>query len=172
MARVEAVLMMADEPLTTRRLAEVAGLADGHEARRIATALMTMYDAEGTAFQIEELAGGLQLLTRASCHAPLLRLRRTGYDLRLSAAGMETLAVVAYRQPMMRAEIEKIRGVMCADLLRVLMEKGLVRVMGRHDSLGRPQLFGTTRQFLMHFGLNSLADLPTVENLKQPRERQ
>ena len=81
---------------------------------------------------------------------------------------METLAVIAYRQPIMRAEIERIRGVNCVDLIRLLMERGLVRIAGRHDSLGRPQLYGTTRKFLQVFGLNTLKELPTVEALKVP----
>ena len=160
--------MMADEPLTSRRLAEVAGLDDGHHARRRVEELQQRFDADGTSFQVEELAGGFQLLTRAEHHTWLLRLRRTGYDLRLSSAGLETLAVIAYKQPIMRAEVEKIRGVVCSDLIRLLMEKGLVRVTGRHNSLGRPQLFGTTEKFLQHFGLNSLDDLPVVESLPPP----
>lgn len=168
LARVEAVLMMADEPLTSRRLAEIAGLDDGHHARRLVEELKTRYEADGTAFEVAELAGGFQLLTRSECHSWLLRLRRTGYDLRLSGASLETLAVIAYKQPIMRAEVEKIRGVMCSDLIRMLMEKGLVRVTGRHDSLGRPQLFGTTKKFLQHFGLKSVEDLPEVASLAAP----
>jgi segregation and condensation protein B len=166
LARVEAALMMADEPLTSRRLAEVAGLADGAEARRLVETLQRHYDADGTAFQVEEIAGGFQLLTRPAYHPWLLRLRRTGHDLRLTPAGLETLAVIAYRQPIMRAEVEGIRGVQCAELIRLLMEKGVVRVAGRHDSLGRPQLYGTTKKFLQLFGLNTLKDLPEVEALK------
>lgn len=168
MARVEAVLIMADEPITSRRLAEIAGLEDGHHARRLIEELKTRYDADNTSFQVEEIAGGFQLLTRSQCHTTLLRLRRTGYDLRLSGASLETLAVIAYKQPIMRAEVEKVRGVNCSDLIRMLMEKGLVRVTGRHDSLGRPQLFGTTKKFLQHFGLNAISDLPEVQSLPVP----
>lgn len=166
LARLEAALMMADEPLAARRLAEVAGLADAAEARRLIDRLKTVLDADGSAFQAEEIAGGFQLLTRAVFHPWLTRLRRTGHELRLTSAGMETLAVVAYKQPIMRADLEAIRGVSCSDLIRVLMEKGLVRVVGRHDSLGRPQLYGTTKKFLQAFGLNALKDLPEVEALR------
>ena len=140
----------------------------GNEARTLIETLRQFYDADGTAFQIEEIAGGYQLLTRAAIHPWLLRLRRTGHDVPLTPATMETLAVIAYKQPIMRAEIEKIRGVQCADLIRVLMEKGLVRIAGRHDSLGRPQLYGTTKTFLEAFGLNALSDLPEVASLKNP----
>jgi segregation and condensation protein B len=168
LARVEAALMLADEPLTVRRLAEACDLADGTEARRSVDRLAELYDADGSAFRIEEIAGGFQLLTRPEYHPWLLRLRQTGHDLRLSSPALETLAVIAYRQPITRAEVEQVRGVQCAELIRVLMEKGLVRVAGRHDSLGRPQLYATTRPFLQAFGLKSLRDLPDVESLKDP----
>jgi segregation and condensation protein B len=168
LARVEAAFMLADEPLTSRRIAEAADLQDGNEARKLIQRLRDLYEAEAAPFQIVELAGGYQLLTRESYHPWLVRLRRTGHDVRLSAAAMETLAVIAYRQPIMRAEVEKVRGVNCTDLIRLLMEKGLVRAAGRHDSLGRPQLYGTTKKFLQAFGLNALKDLPEVAALKAP----
>jgi segregation and condensation protein B len=168
LALVEAALFAADEPLNARRLAAVAGLADGNEARRLVRRLRSLYDKDGTAFQVEEIAGGFQLLTRPEYHCWLVRLRRTSNDLHLSAAARETLAIVAYRQPIMRADIEAIRGVQCGELLRLLMEKGLVRIAGRHASLGRPVLYGTTRKFLQLFGLRSLDDLPQVPELRPP----
>jgi segregation and condensation protein B len=168
LARLEAALMLADEPLTARRLAEVAALADAAEARKFVEKLRELYDADGTAFQVEELAGGYQLLTRPAFHPWLLRLRRTGHDLRLTPAALETLAVIAYKQPITRAEVDAVRGVQCGEIVRLLMEKGLVRHAGRHDSLGRPQLYGTTKKFLQAFGLNALKDLPEVESLKRP----
>jgi segregation and condensation protein B len=166
LARLEAVLLIADEPLPARRLADAAGLADAAEARRLIDRLTAVYDADGSAFQVEEIAGGFQLLTRAAYHPWLTRLKRTGHELRLTGAAMETLAVVAYKQPVMRAEVEAVRGVACGEVVRQLMEKGLVRVTGRHDSLGRPQLYGTTKKFLQAFGLNALADLPEVDALR------
>jgi len=168
LALVEAALFAADEPLSTRRLAAVAGLADGNEARRLVRKLQALYAKDGTAFQVEEIAGGFQLLSRPEYHGWLIRLRRTGDDLRLSSAARETLAIVAYRQAIMRADIEAIRGVQCGDILRLLMEKGLVRIAGRHDSLGRPVLYGTTKKFLQVFGLKGLDDLPEVEQLRLP----
>lgn len=166
LARLEALLLLADEPLPARRLAEIARLADAGEARRLIDRLRDLLEAEEAAFQIEELGGGYQLLTRPRYHSWLARLKRTGHELRLTPASLETLAVIAYKQPIMRAEIEKLRGVACAELIRMLMEKGLVRVAGRHDSLGRPQLYGTTKKFLQAFGLNTLKDLPEVEALR------
>lgn len=168
LARLEAVLLLADEPLPARRLAEAADLADAAEARSLVSALRDLYDADGSAFQVEEIAGGYQLLTRPRYHPWLARLKRTGHELRLTPTVLETLAVVAYNQPITRADIEKVRGVACAEVVRQLMEKGLVRVAGRHDSLGRPQLYGTTKKFLQAFGLNAIKDLPEVEALRNP----
>ena len=168
LARVEAALVIADEPLPVRKLAEVAGLADATEARACVERLQKLYDLDGCAFQVEEIAGGYQLLTRPKYHPWLARLKRTGHELRLSSAALETLAVIAYKQPIMRAEVEKVRGVACGEVIRQLMEKGLVKVAGKHDSLGRPQLYGTTKKFLQAFGLNTLQDLPEVESLRRP----
>jgi len=168
LAAVEAALMLADEPLTAKRLADVAGVADAATASRLVDRLRDLLDGDGSAFHIDELAGGFQLLTRPTYHPWLLRLRRTGHDARLSPPALETLAVVAHKQPIMRAEVEAIRGVGCGEMIRLLAERGLIRVGGRHDSLGRPQLYVTTRKFLQVFGLNTLADLPGVEGLPGP----
>jgi segregation and condensation protein B len=167
-ARVEAALMIADEPLPARKLADVAGLADAADACGHVERLRSFYDADGSAFQVEEIAGGYQLLTRARYHTWLARLKRTGHELRLSAAALETLAVIAYKQPITRADVEAVRGVACGEVIRQLMEKGLVRVAGRHDSLGRPQLYGTAKKFLQSFGMKTLHDLPHVESLPPP----
>ncbi|HXG12519.1 MAG TPA: SMC-Scp complex subunit ScpB [Gemmataceae bacterium] len=169
-ALVEAALLAADEPLTPRRLADVAGLADAAEARRLVRKLQALYEREGSAFQVEELAGGYQLLTRPEYHPWLVRLRRGGEELRLTPAARETLTIIAYRQPIMRADIEAIRGVQCSEVLRQLMERGLVRIVGRHDSLGRPVLYGTTKKFLQLFGLRSLRDLPPVPATQRRNE--
>lgn len=165
LARLEAVLMMADEPLAARRLADAIGV-DTPRVRVLISKLKSLLDADASAFQVEEIAGGLQLLSRPVFHPWLTRLKRTGHELRLTPAAMETLAVIAYKQPVMRAEVEVVRGVACGELIRQLMEKGLVRIAGRHDSLGRPQLYGTTKKFLQSFGLNALKDLPEVEALR------
>jgi segregation and condensation protein B len=171
LAWVEAALLAADEPLTLRRLAAAAGLSDAAEARQLVERLQALYDADGTAFQVEELAGGFQLLTRPEYHSWLARLRRAGNEIRLSTAARETLAIVAYRQPITRADVEAIRGVQSADMLHQLMEKGLVRIAGRDDSLGRPVLYGTTRRFLQVFGLRSLRDLPQTQELVDPARK-
>ena len=168
LARLEAALMLADEPLTAKRLAEVAALADATEAQTLLGRLRTLLDGDGSAFAVEELAGGYQLLTRPAYHVWLLRFRRTGHDYRLTPTALETLAVVAYKQPVTRADVEQIRGTGVGEVVRGLMEKGLLRTAGRDKSLGRPQLYATTRKFLQAFGLNALTDLPTVESLRPP----
>jgi segregation and condensation protein B len=168
LAMLEAALVAADEPLTAKRLAMVAGLTDAAEARRLASRLQELYAADGTAFQVEEVAGGYQLLTRPEYHPWLARLRRASPELRLTPAARETLTIVAYRQPIARADIEAVRGVQCGDVLGQLMEKGLVRIAGRDDSLGRPMLYGTTRKFLQLYGLKSLRELPQTEGLIAP----
>jgi segregation and condensation protein B len=168
LAALEAALFLADEPLTAKRLADVLGLPDAARARGLADRLRDALDAEGSAFAVAEVAGGYHLLSRPAYHPWLVRLKRTGHDPRLTPAAMETLAVVAYKQPVTRADVEAIRGVNCVELLALLAEKGLVRVAGRHASLGRPQLFATTKSFLRHFGLDSLADLPAAEGLRPP----
>src|SRR5262249_11429689 len=125
--------------------------------------LHELYDRDGTAFQVEEVAGGFQLFTRPAYHRWLVRLKRGGSDLRLTGPAPETLASIAYRQPIMRAEVEAIRVVDSGDVLRLLRERGLVRIAGRHAWLGRPVLYGTTRKFLQVFGLKSIKDLPPVD---------
>ncbi len=165
LARVEAALFVADEPLSLRKITQAAGLSDAAEARRLLRKLQELFEASGSAFGIEEVAGGYQLLTRSEFHPWLSRLRRASNDLRLTTPARETLAIVAYRQPITRADVEAIRGVQCSEVLRQLMEKGLVRITGRDDSLGRPVLYGTTKKFLQAFGLRSLADLPPTGGL-------
>lgn len=164
LARMEAVLFAADEPLPLRKLVQAAGLPDVATGRHLLRKLQDLYDRDGSPFQIDELAGGFQLLTRPEYHRWLASLRKTaGLDLRLTGAARETLAIIAYRQPIMRADIEAIRGVHCGETLRLLMEKGLVKIAGRDNSLGRPVLYGTTKKFLQAFGLRNLKELPRAE---------
>lgn len=168
-ARVEAVLLLASEPLSSRRIGQFASLADGTEARTLIRRLNRLYDSQGSAFRVEEVAGGFQLLTRPKFGGWLRRLNQTSVETRLSGPALETLAVVAYRQPVVRAEIESIRGVQCGEMLRQLMERDLVRITGRSDDLGRPFLYGTTKRFLQVFGLRNLDELPRADVLRNDR---
>jgi len=164
MARLEAVLLISQEPVGSRKLAELAGLADGTEARTLVRRLNQFYDQEECAFCVMEVAGGFHLMSRPKFAPWLRRLCDLPVEVRLSAPAMETLAVVAYRQPVLRAAIEAVRGVQCGEILRQLMDRDLVRIVGRSEELGRPFLYGTTRQFLQVFGLRHLDELP------RPRE--
>ena len=129
--------------------------------------LNRLYDEQSSAFRVEQVAGGFQILTRPKFGGWLRRLNQTPVASRLSPPAMETLAVVAYRQPVLRAEVESIRGVQCGEILRQLMDRDLVRIAGRSEELGRPFLYSTTRQFLQWLGLRSLDDLPRAEVLRR-----
>ncbi len=169
-ARLEAVLFLAREPINTRKLAQLAHLADGTEARTLIRRLNRWYDETGSAFVAEELAGGYQLLSRPQFGGWLKRLYGGPAEIRLSTPALETLAVVAYRQPVMRSEIEAIRGVDCGEILRQLMDRNLVRAAGRAEELGRPYLYATTKRFLQVFGLKHLDDLPRAALLRPNSE--
>jgi len=165
LARLEAVLFVAKEPLSTRRLANLANLVDATKARKLIGELRRRYEASSDALSVVEVAGGFQLLTRPRVASYVAKWAGPGAPFRLSAAALETLTIVAHRQPVPRSEVEAIRGVACDEMLRQLMERGLLRIVGRSDQLGRPLLYGTTRQFLAGFGLNSLDDLPRASQL-------
>ena len=165
---LEALLFASDDPLPQDRLAECAGLEDGKEARALLEDLRGEYETAGRAFSLEEVAGGWQMLTRAIYAPHLARLKRRPDRAKLTGAALETLAVIAYRQPVLRTDVEKIRGVACGDMLRTLMERDLVRVAGRAEEPGSPLLYGTTTRFLAEFGLRRLKDLPTARDLPPP----
>lgn len=164
-ARLEAALFLSREPISTRKLANVAKLADGTEARTLLKLLARRYEERASAMQVVEVAGGVQLLTRPAVADWIRRLHGESEEIRLSPPAMETLAVVAYRQPVVRAEIEAIRGVQCGEILRVLMERDLLRIVGRSEELGRPFLYGTTKKFLQVFGLRRLEQLPPIDQI-------
>lgn len=162
LARLEAALFLAREPLSARRLAKLARLADGTRARTLVKELAKLQDAAGSAFRVEAIAGGYQLLTRAAFGPWVRRILTTPPENRLSGAAMETLAIVAYRQPVTRAEIESIRGVGSEEMLRQLMDRDFVGIGGRIEELGRPNVYVTTPRFLRAFGLARIEDLPAV----------
>lgn len=169
-AHLEAALFLAREPLPTRKLAKLARLTDGTRARALIRELNATYDAEGSAFRIEWIAGGFQLLSRAPFGPWLRRLIDSAPETRLSAAAMETLAIVAYRQPVTRADAEAIRGVGCDEMLRHLLERELIAIGGRSEELGRPNYYVTTRQFLQIFGLGHIDELPPIDLPPPPDE--
>jgi len=164
---IEAVLFASDESLTPARLAGIVETGVKQVREHIEN-LNKKYQAANSAFRIEQIAGGYQMLTLSPYNHWLKKLLRVRSDGKLSPAALETLAIVAYKQPVMRADIEVIRGVAVGEVLRGLMYKGLVKIVGRAEVLGRPMLYGTTKKFLEIFGLNSLKDLPKIEELKKP----
>lgn len=176
MLRVEAVLMTADRPLGERRIASILELAEDEASKASASGasrvrdviedLNASYEASGRSFRIERVAGGLQVMTMPAYAEDIARLRGARQQWRLSQAAMETLAIIAYRQPILRADLEAIRGVSCGEVLRGLHERRLVKIAGRAEELGRPILYGTTREFLETFGLASLEDLPQSKELR------
>lgn len=166
MARLEAALYLAREPLSVRRLAKLARLPDGTRARVLLKELQRLAVESGSAFRVEQIAGGFQLLTRGPFGPWIRRLLAAPPENRLSNAAMETLAVVAYRQPVTRAEIEAIRGVGCEEMLRQLLDRDFVAIGGRVEELGRPNVYITTRRFLQAFGLARIEDLPHLESIE------
>jgi segregation and condensation protein B len=165
---VEAVLFASDEALTPARLAKIVETGV-RQVREHVKSLNKQYRESGRAFRIEKIAGGYQMLTLSPYNNWLRKLLRVRDDSKLSAAAIETLAIIAYKQPIIRADIEAIRGVSAGEMIRSLMYKGLVKIVGRAEVLGRPMLYGTTKKFLEVFGLNTLKDLPKIEELKKPQ---
>ena len=205
--RVEAVLMVADRPVSESRVAELLGIIDvapvkrrrkkadanaeseadmavvpaaeepaaeetpqqkraAAQVRDAIDALNVRYAADGRTFRIESVAGGRQLMTLPAFGPIVARLKGVREQGRLTQAALETLAIVAYRQPLLRADLESIRGVACGEVLRSLMERRLVKIVGRADEVGRPMLYGTTTEFLKQFGIGKLDDLPGAKDLK------
>ncbi len=157
---VAALVYASPEPISERRL---QALLEGPRVERIRVALGTLRERLGNSglpYELRALAGGYQILTTPDVGEIVLRLAKVRKTERISGAALETLAVVAYRQPVSKAEVEAIRGVQAGPILRTLIERGLVRVSGRSDDPGHPLQYGTTREFLDRFGLGSLADLP------------
>ncbi len=164
-ARVEAALLTLDRAITPAKLAEALGGLSAKQIDDAIAALNTDYEKTGRSFRIERVAGGYEVLTLPQYADVMASLHKTRQDGKLSPAQLETLAIVAYKQPILRAQIEAIRGAASGEVLRALMERHLVKIVGRAEELGRPMLYGTTKQFLEVFGLSTLKDLPQVESL-------
>jgi segregation and condensation protein B len=164
-AIVEALLFATDSPLSPKKLADLADVEGGVKSvRKIVETLNHEYDGQNRPYQIENIGGGFRLYTRPEFDPWVHELNQTKQQDKLSQAALESLAIISYRQPITRAEIEDIRGVQSGYILRSLIEKSLVKVVGRSDELGRPLLYGTTNDFLETFGLSSLNDLPELDD--------
>jgi len=167
MRRLEAVLLMARKPLNSRKISQLADLEDGTQARTMIKQLNQNYDKIGRSFHVKRIAGGYQMRTRPQFADWIRRLEHVPKPTsnRLSTPALETLTVVAFRQPIIKADIEAIRGVSSGEMLRQLLEKGLVKIAGRSEQLGRPYLYATSKEFLTEYGLTSLTDLPRAKQL-------
>jgi segregation and condensation protein B len=163
---IESLLFVADEPLSVAKLKAVLETVDTKEIKTVLHSLADQYEVRGGGFCLSEVAGGWQLRTRPEYHEWVKRLLQPSPQ-RLSKAALETLAIVAYNQPIIRADVEHIRGVDCGGILRQLMERKLVRVLGRKEIPGRPLIYATSKLFLELFDLKDLKDLPTPKEIEE-----
>lgn len=169
-ALIEAMLVSSDRPIKAQALVDALGV---HLNRVVSVTsiddavnlLNEQYDQQGRAFRIEQVSGGYRLMTRPEHASIVAAMHRSRATTRLSKPALETLAIIAYRQPITRAELEAIRGVACGEVVRTLMDRRMVKITGRAEELGRPMLYGTTHKFLDTFGLSSVKDLPKPEEL-------
>ncbi|MEE2819302.1 MAG: SMC-Scp complex subunit ScpB [Planctomycetota bacterium] len=166
--RIESLLFSSERALSETKLQTVLGIEDAtKKIKKAIESLNQTYDDQSRAFRIERIAGGYRVMTREE-FAPLVsRLHAERQQQRLSQAALETLSIIAYRQPVMRAEVEVIRGVACGEVLKGLMDRRLIKIVGRAEEVGRPMLYGTTKDFLRIFGLANLQDLPEVQGLSR-----
>ena len=162
---LESLLFVAEEPLSIQQLNSILEIGESEDIRFALEELIAEYDRRGGGFELRQIAGGYQFRTRAEYSEWVKKLLKPS-PARLSRAALETLAIIAYKQPIIRADVEHIRGVDCGGVLRMLLEKKLIRVMGRKDIPGRPMIYGTTRQFLEVFNLKDLRDLPSPKEIE------
>ena len=174
-AAVEALIFASEKPITLEQIKKVLGDLDTLSVNKIITELKNDYQAQNRGLRVVEIAGGFAMTT-CSDFAPFLKkLFKNRYCDKLSKPALESLAIIAYKQPLTKSEIESLRNVNVDGVMKSLIEKNLIRVCGRKKIPGRPFVFGTTREFLEHFGLKSLQDLPKMEDftvLAQEKEAQ
>ena len=165
MALVEALIFVADEPVTAKTLAEVLD-EDKGAVNAAVEQLGAEYAERGSGLQIREIAGGYQLATRTELHEEVRAFLKTRPSAKLSIASLETLAVIAYKQPVTVPEILEIRGVQSATSIKTLLDKRLIVAKGRKEAVGRPMMYGTSKEFLIQFGLKDLSELPSIEDFE------
>ena len=168
-ARVEAVIFTAERPVGPVQIAKALQLAGAAPwVKQAVECLNEAYETSGRSFRIELLAGAYKVMTLPAFADVMDGLKKTRTSNKLSAAAIETLSIVAYKQPIIRGDIEAIRGVACGEVLKTLLERHLIKITGRADQVGHPVLYGTTKHFLETFGLGNLKDLPKVDQLEPP----
>ena len=169
---VEALLFATDEPLSVTRIGEVFGENTGKdEIVRIIGELQDEYNRGSRGFCLEEVADGYQILSKAEYHHWVSKLLKKKKEYKISNACLETLSIIAYKQPILRVDVESIRGVQSGQMIRTLVDMGLVKVCGRSDLLGRPLMYSTTKKFLQHFGLKSIKDLPSPDGKIEDKDK-
>jgi segregation and condensation protein B len=164
-AVVEALVFVADEPITSKLIAEVLG-EDKQAVDAAVEQLRVEYDNRESGLQVREVAGGWQIATRTEFHEEVRKFLKTRPSAKLSLASLETLAVIAYKQPVTVPEILEIRGVQSASAIKTLLDKRLIVAKGRKETVGRPMQYGTSKEFLMQFGLKDLTELPSIEDFE------
>jgi segregation and condensation protein B len=164
---LEALLFMAADPLPVNRLVALLGAVPKGEVEQALARLKEDYAQEGRGLHLAEIAGGYRIVTKSEYAPWVKRLDKVKAPPKLSRSALESLAIIAYRQPIVRAEIEQIRGVETSGVLRTLLERKLVRIVGRKEEPGRPIMYGTTKFFLEHFGLRDLSQLPPLREFKE-----
>ena len=165
MALAEALIFVADEPITSKLIAEV--LDEERESIEAAVEeLQKEYESRDSGLQIREIAGGWQIATRTEFHEEVRRFLKTRPSAKLSLASLETLSVIAYKQPVTVPEILEIRGVQSASAIKTLLDKRLIVARGRKEAVGRPMQYGTSKDFLIQFGLKDLSELPSIEDFE------
>ncbi|MHB8155257.1 MAG: SMC-Scp complex subunit ScpB [Candidatus Omnitrophota bacterium] len=172
---VEALIFASEKPITTEQIKKVLGELDTLSVNKIITELKNDYQAQNRGLRVVEIAGGFQMTTCSNFAPFLKKLFKNRYSDKLSKPALESLAIIAYKQPLTKSEIKSLRNVNVDGVMKSLMDKNLIRICGRKKIPGRPFVYGTTREFLEHFGLKSLADLPKMEDftvLAQEKEAQ
>lgn len=163
---IEALLYVADEPLSFKQLCKILGDVDEDDVRAALEELIATYDARESGMEIREIAGGYRISTRAQYHDFIRKYLRLKPSAKLSLPALETLAVIAYKQPVTIPEILEIRGVTSSSAIKTLLEKHLIVTKGRKETVGRPMMYGTSKEFLLQFGLKDLSELPSIEDFE------
>lgn len=163
---IEAILFAADRPVSIAQLASLLEM-DFETIGQLILELQNEYDLTKHSFQIQEIANGFQICTRSEYAKWIKKYYTTEVSSRLSTSALEALAVIAYKQPATRADVEEIRGVNSDSVIRTLVERKLINIVGRKDAPGRPLVYGTTEDFLIHFGLRDITELPPIEELEE-----
>lgn len=169
-AAIEAVLFVSGEPVSRERLTGLFDASEREEAETALQAVLDRFSGEGRGVMVDEAAGGVRLVTRPELNDWLRRFFESGGGTKLSMAALETLAIIAYHQPVTAPEIQELRSVNPSGVIKTLLERRLVRIAGRKEVVGKPFLYCTTREFLLHFGLKSLKDLPPLEEFEEAFE--